>query len=136
MRSQEHIGNNRLRHQLRLLRVHARVHIVADVAVRPAIEAAIFHRSEVLRRKIVAEAVAFIDTGPELAGYGFERDSDRVTQAGGVQPRILAIGIAYGNGSAARVALDIDVRCRTDAHEKMVAVRAETERPRRVTSAR
>jgi len=54
-----HIGNNRPRHQLWMFLLHARIDVVADVAVRPAVESAVFQRSKIIRRKIIPEAVAF-----------------------------------------------------------------------------
>src|SRR6202043_220671 len=89
--TEEHVGNNSLCDQFGLLRVHARIHIVADVAVGPTIEAAVFHRRKIVWWQIVAESVALVDTGPELPSRGCQREARGIAQAGGVQPRVLSV---------------------------------------------
>src|SRR3984885_14532864 len=99
--------------------------MVADVAVGPAVEAAVLHRREIVRRKVIAEPVALVDAGPKLAGGGFEGQAYGIAQTGGVKAGILAVGIANGDGSAAGIALDIDVGFGADADEEMLTVGAE-----------
>src|SRR6202007_339424 len=58
MRSQKHVGNNGVLDQRGMLLFHARVYVVADVAVGPAVESAVFQRTEIIRGQIVAQLVA------------------------------------------------------------------------------
>jgi hypothetical protein len=62
MAAQRKIRLERACHQRRVLR-HAVVHRLAPIAIGPAIEAAVAYRGQVVRRGLVAEAVAF-DDGP------------------------------------------------------------------------
>src|SRR5437879_13141363 len=66
MRAEQNILNNRALHQLRLFLFHARIDIRSDVAVRPSIESAISHRSEIIRWQIVPKVVPLIHRGPEF----------------------------------------------------------------------
>src|SRR5205823_11905642 len=72
----------RLRDHGRVLR-HAVVHRLAPVAIGPAVEAAVAHRGQVIRRRLVAEAVALVDDGPEHACVGLPCKAYGVTQAAG-----------------------------------------------------
>src|SRR5207247_5382331 len=73
--SEQHIGNDGPRNAFRMFLLHACIDVVADVAVRPAVESAVFQRRKVIGRKIVPETVAFIDCRPDLSCHRFQRQS-------------------------------------------------------------
>src|SRR5690606_17953545 len=54
------VGRDRLGDQVRALRPHALVDILTEVAVRPAVEAAVAHCGHVVGREIVAQLVALV----------------------------------------------------------------------------
>jgi len=64
MRAQRVIRNDRFLDQIRALRLYARIEVLAVVAVRRAVEAAVLHRGQVIRHEIVTELVTFVDDGP------------------------------------------------------------------------
>src|SRR5262249_52706315 len=97
---------------------------------------AVLHRSEVVGRQVVAQPIALVHAGVQGARGWFQRDSYGVAQTGAPEPRILSVRIANGDRRATRVALDIDVGFRADAHKKMFAVLAEHQRARGVPAAR
>src|SRR5579863_3596399 len=76
------IGDYGLGDQVGFRREHARVHVAADVAVRPAVEAAVLNAGQIVGRKIIAEAVAFVDGNPGLAGDRLDSEADGVAKAG------------------------------------------------------
>ena len=55
MRLEEHIGNDDLLRQFRVLAFEARILMIAHVEPRPAIEAAFLHMGDVIGHQIVAE---------------------------------------------------------------------------------
>ena len=59
---------DRLRDHFRLLRMDALVHVLAPVAVRPAVEAALFYRRKVVGDEVRTDLVALVDDGEQLAG--------------------------------------------------------------------
>src|SRR5437870_13917949 len=71
VRTKQYVRNDRARHKIRFLRLHAWIDVVSDVAVRPAVESSISQRREVIRRKIIPQLVAFIDRRPYLPGHRF-----------------------------------------------------------------
>src|SRR6185437_8552621 len=69
---------------------HPIVHRLSPIAVRPTIEAAVTDRSQVIRRCLVAETVAFVDDGPKRAGPGLPCETDSVAQATGKDAAVAA----------------------------------------------
>ena len=56
MRTQQDVWDGGLCDESGILWLHAGIHIAADVAIGPAVKAAVFDAGEVVRRKIVANA--------------------------------------------------------------------------------
>ena len=71
-------------HFLRLRRFDAGVHVVAPVAVGPAVEGAFLHRGQVIRHQVGAQFVPFVDHRPELVRIRVDGEGSGVAQAGGV----------------------------------------------------
>src|SRR4029077_15183248 len=81
MGAQRVIGNDRLLDQIRTLRLDARVEMLAPIAVRPAVEAAVLHRGHVIGHEIGAELVPFVDDGPQRAAFRLEGQAVGIAQA-------------------------------------------------------
>ena len=92
MRLQEHIRHNDLALQLGVLAFVPRVLVGAHVVPRPAVEAVFFHRGDIVRNEVVAQAVTLVGGAPELAGGGMDGLADAVADAGGVDLQELALG--------------------------------------------
>src|SRR6185295_1440513 len=85
VRAQGVVGRQRLRHQVRALRLDALVDVLAVVAVRPAVERALLHRGQVVRHEIVTELVSLVGHGPQVTVDRLPGHAIRVAQAGGEQ---------------------------------------------------
>src|SRR5216684_2938752 len=73
VRLQQHIGNNDLLFQLRMFTLMARILVTADVPPGPAIKSASFDMGDVVGRKIVSQAVTFVDRAPQLTRLRIDR---------------------------------------------------------------
>ena len=135
MRSQQHIRNNRALYQLWMFLLHSRVDVVADVAVRPAVKAAVFQRSEIIRRQIVAQFIAFVNARPQFSGHRLNRQPHGISQPRCIQPHIFSVGIANRHGCADRQLAGVDVRLRAHRQEQMLPISRKGHRAR-VMSAR
>src|SRR5882724_7954870 len=125
MRSQQHIRNGRFGHQIRALRLDTRVHIVADVAIWPAVKSAILQGSEIIWRKIVAQFVTLIDRRPDFAGGGLQRQSHWIAQSSCILARVFAVRIADGHRGANRVFAWGHIRLGPYADENVFAILGE-----------
>src|SRR3569832_1151306 len=67
VRAQGVVGRYRLLHQVRHLGLHAGVHVLSVVAVRPAVETSVLHRGQVVGHEIVAALVTLVGHGPQGA---------------------------------------------------------------------
>src|SRR4051794_9177669 len=65
VRAQRIIRHDRFRHQVGPLRLDPSIDVLPIIAVRPAVEAAVLHRGQVVGHQIVAEFVALVDDDPE-----------------------------------------------------------------------
>src|SRR5690242_2702452 len=63
--TQRIVGHDCLLHQIRPLRVNARVEVLAIVAVRPPAEAAVFHRRQIVWHEIGTELIALVYHRPQ-----------------------------------------------------------------------
>ena len=95
MGSEQHIRNDRPGHEIGLLRLDARINIVADVAVRPAIEAAILDGSKIIGWQVIAEFIAFVNAHPHGARDRLDTQANGIPQSTGKDPRIFAVGIGH-----------------------------------------
>src|SRR5262249_48054980 len=117
----------------RVLR-HAVVHSLTPITIGPAVEAALAHRGEVVGRRLVAEALALVDDGPEHAGARLPRQAHGVAQAGGEDAAAAGSEVELVDAGAARLrvhALVGDVGERADAgiEPASVGARQKTARP-------
>ena len=106
---------------------HALVDRLAPVAVRPAVEAAVAHRREVVGRRLVAQAVAFVHHGPEPAGQRLPGHADGVAQSGGEDAAVLRAQVQFVDAGAAFFGFEAvfgDVAQRADADVEALAVAA------------
>src|SRR5690606_38232315 len=67
--------------EVRLLRMHPRIDMLAPIAVRPAIEGALLHRGQIVGDKLGAEFVALVDYRPQHVRCRLESERGRVTNA-------------------------------------------------------
>ena len=109
----------------RVLRLGARVDILAPVAVRPAVERAFTHRGQVVRHQVGAQFVAFVDHGPELPGVRLDGQRRRVAQACCIRLVRASGGVDLPDHRAVDLHFHAtlgDVAVGADAHVKLAAV--------------
>src|SRR6267143_223282 len=109
--------------------------LAGEIALGPAVVAAVFDDVDVLRGKVIAQVVAVVVAAPQLTGGGIERDTDRVAQPFGEYAAARTIPIELRHGGAQRVALVAEVAGRTHGHVHL-AVGSEDDRARRMAAAR
>jgi len=81
VRSEGVVGHYSLRHQIRPLRLHPGIDMLAEIAIRPSVKRTFPERSHVIRRNIAAERVSLIDGHPQRARRWFPRETHRIAQA-------------------------------------------------------
>ena len=101
MRAQCIVGHDGLGHQVGALGLDARVDVAAVPAVRPAIEAALLHRGQVVGHQVAAEFVAFVDDRPERAAHRLPGHAVGVAQARREQSHRTAGAVDFPDGRAA-----------------------------------
>src|SRR5260370_24488441 len=69
MRAKQYVRNDCARNKVWHLRLYARINVVPDVAVRPAVESAVLQRGEAIWRKYIPQFVTLVNGGPDLARY-------------------------------------------------------------------
>src|ERR1700722_2286379 len=136
MSSEKNIGDDGLGNEFRSLRLHARIEVVTDVAVRPAIEASVFDGGQIIGRKIVAKCIALVDRGPNRPGGGFDGEANAVAQAGSKDAAILAVWIANEYSGAALIFFNFHISRRADADVEMLGILAECQGARVMAAAR
>src|SRR5258708_31889358 len=83
MRAQRVIRRNSFRHQIGPLWRNAVVDMLAEIAVGPAIEAAVLYRGHVIRHQIIAKLVALVDGDPQCPALRLPTRPVRIAKAGG-----------------------------------------------------
>src|SRR5271165_5815505 len=68
------------------------VFVAADIKPGPTVKGAFAHPGHIIRREVVAEAVALVGRAPQLAGSGLHRHPDAIAQTGRKDPFVLALG--------------------------------------------
>ena len=127
MGSEGVVGDHGVGDQLGLLRTHPRVHVLAPVAVGPAVEGPLADRGQVVGDQLRADLVALVDHGPEGAGGRLDGQGGRVADAGGDgAPRAgdAVHGPDHGPLLLDRHAALADVRVGADADIESLAVGA------------
>ena len=123
------IGDDRLFYPLGLLRRHPVIDVIAPIAVRPTVEAALLDGGEVVGNKIAAELIPLVDDRPQSPAFGFPGEADRIPQAGREQARFACLDVELEDCRPARFLVESVL-----AH---VAVRADADiKPRAVLVAR
>src|ERR1700733_13911939 len=99
-----------------------RVLMGADVPPGPAVKAAFAHRGDVVGYQVVAQAVALIDSAPQLPAVGIDGQTRGVADAGSVDAPVRSVrikgkdvGALVFRGRGVRI---IDVRVRPDRDEQ------------------
>jgi hypothetical protein len=82
------------------LRLDAIVDMLAVIAVRPAVEAALLYRGHVVRYEVAADLVALVDDDPELAAFRIPGQAVRIAQPGGEETRLFRGEIDLQHGGA------------------------------------
>src|SRR5260370_1466937 len=114
MRAKQYVRNDRACNKVWLLRLYARINVVPDVAVRPAVESAVLQRGEVIGRKVIPQFVTLVNCRPDLARYWFDRQTHRMPESRCIAPRILSVELAHRYGSAPRLFSRVYIRFRAD----------------------
>ena len=81
MRTERIVWNDGFFHQLRPLRCHARIDVLAVITVRPAVKATLLDRRHIIRNQIAADFVAFVDGNPQRAAIRLPGQAVRVSEA-------------------------------------------------------
>jgi hypothetical protein len=71
-------------HEVGPLRHDARIEMLAEVAVGPAVEATILHRCQIIRDQIGSDLVSLVGDGPQLSGLGLKLQPGRIAHAAGI----------------------------------------------------
>ena len=136
MRLQEHVGDDHLVLQLGVLSLVPRVLVRAEVVPGPAVEAALLDARDVVGHEVVAQPVALVHRGPELAGLGC------VARPTGLRMPEAKTRSFLPSGSNARMRarrasrfVVVDVRARADRDVQGLAVGRELQVARPVPAA-
>src|SRR5690606_19775994 len=81
VRAERIIGLDRRPDQLRLLGADAWIDVLAPIAVRPTIEAAVANRGYVVRNELRTDLVALVDRRPQRVGFGVNRQRGGIANA-------------------------------------------------------
>ena len=101
MRAQRVIGHHGLGHQFRLLGLDALVHMLAVVAVGPAVKRAVFDGCQVVGHQVAADFISLIHHRPQRAGLGRPAHAVGVAQAAGKNAVRAALGVNFPDGGTA-----------------------------------
>src|SRR6266566_342090 len=100
------------------------VGFAGEIAVGPAVVAAVLDDVDVLGRQVIAESVAIVVTAPQLAGRRIERQADRVSQPAREDPAARAVSVELRYRGAQRIALVTEIAGRPD-REIELAIRSK-----------
>src|SRR5260370_27949238 len=134
MRAKQCVRNGCARTKVWHLRLYARINVVPDVAVRPAVQSAVLQRGEVIGRKVIPQFVTLVNGRPDLARYWFDRQTHRIPESRCIAPRILSVEIAHRYGSAPRIFSPVYIRFRAAPGVQLLPVRGKGQRPRIVSA--
>src|SRR6266550_7920328 len=79
--------------------------LAGEIALGPAVVAAVLDDVDVLRRKVIAQVVAVVIPAPQLVRFRIERDADRVAQPLRENVAARSVRVELRHGGAHRVAL-------------------------------
>jgi len=121
VRLEQHVGDDDRRSQLGMPAGKRRILIRAGIEPRPAVESAALDRRDEVGRQVVADQVAFVDRGPQVARHRIDADARRVANTGSVDVQRAALGRRFENVGAVHFGIDVDVvdvRSRSDRDEQ------------------
>jgi hypothetical protein len=75
VRLEQQIRHDRRLHFARRKICEARLWMLADIGVGPAVETALLHAGQIVRGQAIAEAVALLHRGVKVAGLRLEREA-------------------------------------------------------------
>ena len=126
MRAQGEVGLDRFGDEIGALAFLARIFVLAEVRVGPAVKGAVFYAGEIVGHQLVAEHVALVDHGPELFGCRLPVQSYRVSQSVGEYAHGAAVEVCLQDGGAPAVLgvshFFVDVAGRADADIELFSV--------------
>ena len=108
MRLKQQVGHDRGVDLVRREIGETGLRMFADISVRPAVEAALLHARQIVGRQIIAEPVALLHRGVELAGLRLECERRRVAHARGVSRLMRSVRIEPLDRRL-RLGLDADI---------------------------
>src|SRR5215469_1388605 len=121
-----------------MLALEARIFVSADVIPRPTVKAVFLDVGDVVRRKIVADVVAFVYRGPELA-FSIDGDAHRIANSGRIDPQIAAVRACDKDIRAMEFAFVFVgvgyIRARSHGNEHLLAIERECNITRPVSAA-
>ena len=125
MRAERVVGNERLGDEIGALRADAFVDVLAEVAVRPTVEAAVLDRGQVIGNEVAAEFVAFIGDGPQEPTLRRPSHAVGVAQAGRENAVVAGLWVDFPDRGAAFLgghAVLADIAVRADGGVEQLAV--------------
>ena len=133
------VGHDGFGNEIGPLEFYSLVHVVAVVAVRPAIESSVLHVSHVIGNEIAAELVALVDGNPKCSCVRLPGEADRIARTGSEDAVCAGDRIDLPDRGATFFRVDSilsDVAVRTDADVELRAgwIRNETLGPVMVDS--
>src|ERR1700719_87214 len=93
-----------------------RILMLSDVRVWPAVERTGAHVGDVVRHEVFAQAVAFVDGGPERARLRIPVHPDRIAESSRKDAFAAAVGIEFEDRRALWRLAGADVRRGPDTH--------------------
>ena len=136
MRLDQHVGHGDVAGQIGPLALQPRILVIADIVPGPAVECALPHRRRIVRRQVVAQAVALVHHAPQVACRGCDRLGCAVAQAGGEDPPVAAIGIERQHVGTLLLANGADIAGGADRYEHRASVAREHQVARGVSAGR
>ncbi|CAN6484249.1 unnamed protein product [Victoria cruziana] len=125
VRAQRIVGHQGPLDQIRPRRPDPLVHMRAEIAVGPAVEAAVAHRAHVVGHQVVAQFVALVDRHPQRAAVRLPGHADRIAQAAGVDALRAALRVDLQDGRAPLLGLQAvlgDIAVGADADVQLAAI--------------
>ncbi len=103
MRAEGVVRLDRLGHEVRPLPFLARVFILSEVRVRPAVECPLPYAGQKVGDQLVSQVVALVDDRPQDIGLRFPIHTNGIAQAAGKNTHPAAVGVRLQNRCAPRV---------------------------------
>ena len=127
MRTERVIGYHRARDKVgtAIDRFDPCVEMLPEIAEWPAVKGAVAHTGHIVRDKIAAQFVAFVDRSPQHTGHRFKAQPVGIAQASAIFAMRTGAGIDLpyrGTSSLGRKPVFADVAVRSHRHEQCGAI--------------